>query len=135
MDQVISALSSYLQSPMLAAFAIYVALIGIAILRGAVTDTFGDMLGRILKFRAHRLGGDECLGLRDLYPRPVHRHAPQRPYYSRVGCNRRKYVASSSFDQLYGKAYVLGPANLAAIQLGRLRPIIAVLVFGWLRSS
>ena len=50
MDNVISALSTYLQSPMLAAFAMYVALIGIAILRGAVTDTFGDMLGRILKF-------------------------------------------------------------------------------------
>jgi hypothetical protein len=71
MDNVISALSTYLQSPMLAAFAMYVALIGIAILRGAVTDTFGDMLGRILNC----LGGHERLGLRDLRPRPLHRHA------------------------------------------------------------
>lgn len=129
MDQVISALSSYLQSPMLAAFAMYVALTGVAILRGAITDTFGDMLGRLLKFALIAWvvmnASVYVTYVRNLFIDIL----PNDLTTAVSGATGGATLAASSFDQLYGKAYVLGLQIWQQCSWDDFGPIIAVLVF------
>ncbi len=133
MDNVISALSTYLQSPMLAAFAMYVALIGIAILRGAVTDTFGDMLGRILKFALIAWvvmnASVYVTYVRDLFIDTL----PNDLTTAVAGAGNGQQLASASFDQLFSKAYVLGLQIWQQASWDDFGPILAVLIF-WVVS-
>ena len=133
MDNVISALSTYLQSPMLAAFAMYVALIGIAILRGAVTDTFGDMLGRILKFALIAWvvmnASVYVTYVRDLFIDTL----PNDLTTAVSGAGNGQQLASASFDQLFSKAYVLGLQIWQQASWDDFGPILAVLIF-WVVS-
>ena len=129
MDQVISALSSYLQSPMLAAFAMYVALTGVAILRGAVADTYGDFLGRVLKFALIAWvvmnASVYVTYVRNLFIDTL----PNDLTTAVSGATGGTTLAASSFDQLYGKAYVLGLQIWQQCSWDDFGPIIAVLVF------
>jgi type IV secretion system protein VirB6 len=133
MDNVISALSAYLQSPMLAAFAMYVALIGIAILRGAVTDTFGDMLGRILKFALIAWlvmnASAYVTYIRNLFIDTL----PNDLTTAVANAGNGQQLASASFDQLFNKAYVLGLQIWQQASWDDFGPILAVLIF-WVVS-
>jgi type IV secretion system protein VirB6 len=108
MDQVISGLSSYIQSPMQAAFAMYVALIGIAILRGAIAETLGDIIGRILKFAFVAWvvinASVYVTYVRDLFIDTL----PNDLTNAVSGANGGATLAASSFDQLFNKAYIIG---------------------------
>lgn len=129
MDNVIGALSAYLQSPMLAAFAIYVALIGMAILRGAITDTFGDMLGRILKFALIAWlvmnASVYVTYIRDLFIDTL----PNDLTTAVANAGNGQQLAAASFDQLFNKAYVLGLQIWQQASWTDFGPILAVLIF------
>ena len=129
MDNVISALSTYLQSPMLAAFAMYVALTGIAILRGAVADTYGDMLGRILKFALVAWvvmnASVYVTYIRNLFIDTL----PNDLTAAVASAGNGQQLAAASFDQLYGKSYVLGLQIWQQCSWDDFGPILAVLMF------
>ena len=133
MDNVIAALSSYLQAPMMAALAMYVALLGMAILRGAVTDTFGSMTGRILKFAiiawVAMNASVYVAYVRDLFIDIL----PNDLTNTVTNAGNGQQVASASFDQLYNKAYVLGLDTWQNASWDDFGPILSVLLF-WIVS-
>jgi type IV secretion system protein VirB6 len=129
MDNVIAALSAYLQAPMLAAFTIYIALIGVAILRGAVSDTFGSMMGRILKFAiiswAVMNASVYVTYVRELFIDTL----PTDLTNAVAGLTTGPVLAAASFDTLFGKAYMVGLQVWQQSHYTDFGPLFAVLIF------
>jgi type IV secretion system protein VirB6 len=130
MDQVISALSSYLQSPMLAAFTMYVALTGIAILRGAIAETFSDIIGRILKF-AFIAWVVMNASVYVTYIRDLFIDTLPNDLTNALSGSGQTPLAAASFDQLFKQAYIIGLQVWQQANWDDVGLMVAVLAF-WL---